>query len=539
MSRAGVAAVAVALVFLLAVPSGRAALPTSGTSFTYQYNTYLQNGGGNYSGYSEQQTSTYTYHVRSVVGDNVTMDGSGSWQFSNSTTSYGGSWSEQFAYSDVTRLYTDGFDVLGNYTKPYVWFWIPTGLAVGQTLGILDENFTVVSLASTTWLWVFPPTPRVGVELDASGGFLRNDVYGVYDATYTDQYWFDPSSGFIIAEEYHEHDAGAFGSFDWVEQVFVTSATYALPIDYGQLVAAYLGIPGLFVAVIVAIRIYKAGPRPVGWSGPDGPHRVIVRRVRSARRVPAAVGDSPLTGTPYLRSTVRRALGLKNRAYVALGPSGVAGYYIFDRTAGVGSMAAVHPKILQTFQQMHKAKLVFVELPPGTDPTPPKGSIEVERFDVLELRNVRPVPYDPVRIRPLAPSQLGSALAMIREAMPVPGEDRNAVAAYEDGDLAFVCLGDMGEIVGAAMATVEGDEALLYGLTVSAESRGRGFGAQLTAARLTALAALGVRRVRVEIGRHNPAPRAIARRLGFEPIGTTIFFAPAQAIQRDVGPRGG
>jgi ribosomal protein S18 acetylase RimI-like enzyme len=526
--RWGALFVLVGLIFggLLPLGIGRAAVPTSGTNFTFQDNYQITNGGGNYSGYSESQNAQYHYTVLSIVGDNVTVNGSGSYQWTNSTSSGSGNWAETFAFSAVTRLYTSGFDVLGSYPNASVWFWIPTGLSEGQGVRILDTNFTVVSLASTVWLTYFPPVPRIGVELMASGSYTRDDVYGVYTATFTDRYWFDPTSGFVIGEYYTEQDNGAGGSFDYDEQLFVTQASYPLPLDYVQLVGAYVGLPAIPVGAILSVRWYRSGPRRVRLTTGSPPARASARRVRRLRRLPPKSLPETLSASPFLVAGARRALALKNPFFVAQSGDAAVGSYLYDPEIKTGAISASDPGVVRTFLSMRRPISLFLEFPPGVPVTLPKGYTEIDRLDVFELHDPKPVSFVEPRIVPLEnlPGRRLDDLFELADEVYGFSQRRTILQALADGDLAYELKneGD-GGMAGFAFAMVDGDDAMLYGLTIRPGLRGLGLGNAFTAARLSTLAALGVKRVRVEISKTNFASRRIARRYGFVPVGEIVF----------------
>lgn len=521
---------------LTSAPTRAAAVPADGQWFQYDYNIYLNNGVGNYSGYSEQETSHYRYDVQSVSGTTVRMYGSGSWSWSNSTgTTEGGSWAQNFVFDSGTRLYAGSYDVLGNYSSPYIWFWVPPSLAVGDTVPILDENLTVTSLSSTVWLQNFPPTPRVGIELQGSGEYLRNDVYGVFDASWTDQYWFDPSTGFVIAEYYTETDSSPVGGFQWQEQVFTTSASFPIALDYAQLLAVYVGIPLIPIALFTTFYVRRNGPRRVRHPAPSS-GRPVARRVRRLGRLGDAKMPPAASYAPFVRTAVRRALGLRDPVYLARSGSTIEGIYTYDHADRIGSIVATDPAVVRTFLSMRKPANCFIELPPGTPnvllpPATPLGT-----FDVYELAPVVPLPYDAETIRPMLPTDFPAVLAITNRVYDVP-QPRQLVEAVSDGDLAFVAVVD-NVLLGYALATVGDGGALLYGLTIAEEGRGQGLATGLVAARLSALAALGVPKARMEIVEGNAAPRHLAQRFGFQRVGSIVYFnvRPTKAVQAERRP---
>src|SRR5207245_3295463 len=86
--------------------------------------------------------------------------------------------------------------------------------------------------------------------------------------------------------------------------------------------------------------------------------------------------------------------------------------------------------------------------------------------------------------------------------------------------------------LGFGFATVVGTVARLHTLTVDAPYRAQGIGTQIMNARLSALAALGVDRVILEISRKNVASMRVATRAGFVPFRESVYYPRSP----DAGP---
>jgi ribosomal-protein-alanine N-acetyltransferase len=97
-------------------------------------------------------------------------------------------------------------------------------------------------------------------------------------------------------------------------------------------------------------------------------------------------------------------------------------------------------------------------------------------------------------------------------------------SSFEGGDLGFVAVSGP-RVVGFGFATIVGTIARLHTLTVSADQRARGLGTEIMKARLSALAALGVERVLVEISKNNTASMRIATRVGFAAVGESVYYS--------------
>ncbi|MCI4320984.1 MAG: GNAT family N-acetyltransferase [Thermoplasmata archaeon] len=519
---------------LVAPARADSAAVTPGQWFAFDYDIYLDNGVGNYSGYTEQTLEHYRYHVVSVVGSNVTLFGSGNWQFSNNSGGSGsGSWSETFSYSSATRLYLWGFDVFGNYSKPAIWFWVPTPLANGQVLPILDDNFTVRAQSTDVWGGL-PPIPRQGIQLETTGSFVRTDSYGNFNANWDDTYWFAPSSGFVLAETYVEQDSNSAGDgFRWRELATVTSASYLIPYDWAALLAVYAGIPATVAGALVSIRWYHRGPRHVRPTPPRTGPSVTVRRVRNVTKYLALPTATASPYGPFLPLIVRRARQRKCPVWVATDGTRLVGVMVREREARVSALFTSDPAIAKLFRSMNRSRGFFAELPPSAW-VPPAQS--VDRFSVLTLSPVpAPTSADP-SVRPMRPEDLAAVLVLAKAVYTIP-EPKWLRQAFDDGDLGFTAW-DGSELVGFAFATVAGDDAILHTLTVDRRYRGQGYGHALMAARLSALAALGVQRALVEISVRNVASLAVARAFGFAKIGETTYYSrkPKRAVPVDRRP---
>lgn len=539
--RGALLGVAVAMALGLCLP-GAAALPVReatasgpqpGEWFAYDYDIYLTNGVGNYSGYTEQTTEHYRYTIESVVGDNVTVFGHGTWTYTNNSGgNLAGGWTETFSFSESSRQYLWGFDVNGTYQNPSVWFWIPPTVHVGDRVRILDANYSVQSRSSDVW-YGFPPTPRTGIELTASGAQARKDQYGNFASSWTDNYWFDVATGLLIAERYTEHDSNPAGDgFDWQELASVTSSSYAIPLDWSVVVLVYGVLPSAIVAAFVGVRWYHRGPRRLRGSSPAGLGRVTVRRVRRPGRAASLPVASSSRYAQFLPLLLRRAALRKNPVWVAQAGNQLVGAMIRDREAKVAVLYTQDATLATLFRSMHRARDFFAELPPG----PWSGKAFVaDTFHVLERDSPRPLPDGTADIRPMTPDDLAWVLSMAGETYRIP-EPRWIRQALEDGDLAFTAW-TQGKAAGFAFATVAGTTALLHTLTVTPSARGQGLGRALSVARLNALSALGVERVLVDISTQNPPSLAIARELGFQSVGEVRYFSRRVRSARPVERR--
>src|SRR6059036_2173221 len=237
------------LIFALGTPLllsfiAAGAPPRTADFFEYNYNTYVDQGTDYYFGYSDKMISHARYTVQSVSGDLATVRGLGSWTFDGSDgTHQSGVTDVTPVFSVSTRRYVSGIDVNAS-ANATVWFWVSMPLAQGQTLRILDDVFMVISTDATVWNGIIPHRT---VQLQASGTYTRDDAYGIYAATYTDRYYFDPDSGYVVAESYEERDTNPSASFRFRAEISLTASSYSVPLDLIPFALVDLGVPAAAV----------------------------------------------------------------------------------------------------------------------------------------------------------------------------------------------------------------------------------------------------------------------------------------------------
>lgn len=525
---------AFALMLLSAAPAV-AGPPQANDFFEFDQTTRVNNGGGQYYGYEETTQSHYRYTVMSVSPTQATVQATGSWIFSNSTgSSLSGSDSYTPVFSLANRVYVSGIDV--HVTDPAtatVWFWISLPVTVGQTVQVLDEDLTVQSLSATYWIGA---VPHSAILLEGQGTYARNDVYGTYTATYTDQYYYDPNTGFIVAEHYTEDDQGSYqgspASFTNSTTLAVTASSYAVPLDLITLSLLYIGVPAAILLVIVGVIRVRRGPSKLKIGSGNQAAYVKIKRVRSQNELTGLTPDgSPFFG-PFLPIFAERSLAEGDPVVLALDERKIVGLALLDRESGMGSLFAAEDSVAKVLLKRVKMNDFFAD---GTIPGRILNAKEIDRFTILQVRNPQPTDYDASVVRPMTADDLPSVIAITQN---VYRERATAFirSSFNAGDLGYVAM-SRGVVVGFGFATVVGTAARLHTLTVAATERSRGLGTEIMNARLSALAALGVDRVIVEISRQNVASLRIATKTGFVPIGESIYYsrnpgsAPA-AMQR-------
>ncbi|HYM39841.1 MAG TPA: GNAT family N-acetyltransferase [Thermoplasmata archaeon] len=523
-------AVSLALVLLATAPA-IAGTPATGDFLEFDQKTTVGEGQGNYTGYTETTQSHYRYSVSSVAGNTVSVTGTGSWSYSNSL---GSSSSGSDVYHPVfplgTRKYLSGNDVVvSDPANATVWFWIPVPTAVGHVIQVLDEPLTVQSLSATYWIGA---VPHATILLQGTGSYNRDDVYGRFFATYTDKYYYDANTGFVVGEQYTEQDSDGFNGFVNSTTLTVTSSSYPVPLDLPTTALVYAGIPAaIIIAVVGVIRVRRGPSRLRIGSG----NQATYVRIRKAKRPADATGltpdGSPFFG-PFLPVFAERSIAEGDPVVLALDERKIVGLALLDRESGMGSLFATEDRVARVLMKRVKMRDFFAE---ATIPGRVLGAKEVDRFTILQLKGPQPLEYDTSVVRPMTAEDLGFVTFIAQEVYQSRAA-RFIQSSFQAGDLGFVALSN-GAVVGFGFAMVVGSVARLHTLTVKATERSRGLGTELTKARLSTLAALGVDRVIVEISRQNTASLQIARQVGFVPVGDSVYYsknppAAPSALQR-------
>jgi hypothetical protein len=236
--------------------------PRSGDFFNYSDTTTVNNGGGSYSGYTDQTQTTGMEKMNSVSGNNVSASYSYSFQYSNNQgLTNSSSSSGSYTWSSSIFTYLKGTDHQVGYSNPiYVWFAINPSLPAGGTFYALNTQFTVLSKNYSLQLPTQGNKYFQTIQAKGTGQYQRNDAYGQFTASYTWYEYFDPSTGYIIGYNYVEQDNGSYlgqaGSFTYTDNLYVTSTSYSLapgsppPTD---IAAVLLGLAPYFVLALIVI----------------------------------------------------------------------------------------------------------------------------------------------------------------------------------------------------------------------------------------------------------------------------------------------
>jgi L-amino acid N-acyltransferase YncA len=508
----------------LAAPSGE---PQVGDWFEYDYNTYLDNGYGEYYGYAETMRSHSRYEITQIQSGLVTVHRIGGWTWQGSDGSYDFSdFDTYFRFDLGTREYYNGeVDVDFPTIDPRVWFWIPPSIEDGSMVQVLDDTLFVTSHDSTIWNGWFP---YKSIALEISGTSARNDVYGNFNIDYWDNYYFDKRSGFIVAEEYNEWDYDYYGNtgFHWRESVMLTDSSFTVPYDPAQLLGVYIGIPlVVFGAIAVGWRAgfgprtykFKTGPAELRTS----PLKVRVKQIWSPKKLEGMEWAGSTYFAPLVPVFASRALNMLDPVVIAVSEGKVIGLAIKNRESAMGTVFAEDPRVAKALLKRLHLKHFFLDTKEENWNVP--GAVLVDAFDVLMLKGPRTESFDASRIRPMTETDLTTVTRIAQQVYK--GKAKRWIHhSFKGGDVGFVAV-DGGRVVGFAFATVAGKTARLHTLTVEPNHRSRGLGGDLMAARLNTLAALGVEEVLVEISRFNLPSISIARKVGFIKVGESAYIS--------------
>ena len=273
VARLAVLALLPALVLVVAPATSVPAvhyLPGAGDTFRFYETITVSDGAGNYTGYVETTAVNGTLNVTATHAngtenasydyvEHYTNDSGGNEAF----TAIG-----NFSFSATTFLYVQGTDDQSGYTNPYVWFFIDNSLAPGATFYLLNSRLSVDSRNTSFELGTGAGGWVSTIYADGAGSYGRDDSYGVFTATYDWKAYFDPSTGFVVAYVYTEHDSDGSGDgFLYTDTLRVESASYPLTPGTapagGSPTNALLeyAVIGAVVVVVLVVLVYALSRR--------------------------------------------------------------------------------------------------------------------------------------------------------------------------------------------------------------------------------------------------------------------------------------
>jgi len=488
-----------------------------GDYFEYKIHETLKNCEGAYYGYDEDTKGTGRYEVVEVEGDEVTVYYRWKWKYESDTDpSMSDSEVGQITFSRSTRMYLEGFDLdVSIPGEKAIWFWIDPEVERGETVRILDKNFKVTSLEATVWSdWL----PRVAIELTYRGRGSRDDDYGRYETTIEDKYYFDPESGYIIAERYEEpHDGyyqGDSADFDWIFDFDVTDSSYERRIDYVAFFIYIFVLPALICLTVYGIYY------PIRWAprtySTKKHGNIKIRRLRKLETLlPSSFDETTKHFSLFIDDMIKKALAARDRVVIASDGGEIIGVAIYHRDAKVGTVFALSTSVTEYLRKYVGAKDFFSETR-HKEKDKKKGA---DVYNIYETHKIfmkeveKPEPYDRNLIRQMRPEDIPEICKISKLAYKIRGK-RWFTTLMAQGDIAIVAEVD-DRVVGFAFATVADEHARLHSLTVDPAYRGKGIGKELMRARLNMVYHLGAVDALLEIADWNLPSLRISTTFGF------------------------
>lgn len=545
--------------------------PEVGTFFEYRLHTHVGNGGGAYEEYTDNTDSQGRYEFLVLEPDLASVHATYSWTYRSSEGDRDSGRQDRIAAFNLpNRTYRGPRTDLDDYddqeaTSLSVWFWVPPNLQVLQSIDILDQRFTVVSRDATVWVLGLP---RHAMELTSTGSFFRDDAYGQFTATWTDDYWFDLETGMFLRERYVEHDSGHWqgqaADFTLTSDVELTASSYEAPVHVVELAVFLSEVGGTLAFFTYAGYRLRWASRSTALQSKKYGGRAKVRRIKSADQIPLPAADKEqglhpgdnrwvleaegITKSfrPFLWNLARKGLMAGDRVAVATNSEGLHGLGIYSKDAKIATLFAEDTGVAETLRRFLGAKDFFSEwrhqVPKkilamarsyGTRMHDGDAYNLFETYKVLELDSFPDAPWDTGLVRPMTRDDLGTVAAIAKKVYKVRSK-RFVRSQFDAGDLGFVAHVD-GQIVGFAFATLEGAVGRLHMLTVLKDFRNRGIGRELLRARLAALRDLGARRAITEIAEWNLASLTLAQGHGFRPVGKMyVETARTKRVKRNI-----
>lgn len=530
--------------------------PSVDTFFEYEYVQWVDSCSGIYEGYTERTEAKGKYDVISWGPDEVSMTVVRSWTYSNNEGERdSGRFEGDFSFSLATRKYTSPEIDLDDplYTSQPAstlsqWLWIPPGIGQGESISILDQNWTVTKKDATLWSkWI----PRKVTEVTVRGSYFRDDDYGDFDYTYTDRLYYEKDSGMFFAERYEEWDEGLWhnqwAKFRYVIEIDVVRSSYDVEIDWLTMIFTYTSIAFLTIAISwgIGYMIYRGRWRTrkhdISLFVKDSSgyvaltkEKIVFRRVWKMKDYPHLDNNATDNFEPFLEHWTEKALLAKDRVAVAVSERyGLVGFALYNKEAKIGTILCKNTETTETLRSFVGCKDFFSEERHLIKPTKEMRKDRTlmkelkkvrneaynvfETHSVYELSTLEPVSYDTKLVRPIRTEDLPQVTALAKKIFRGRAK-RWMAACVNSGDLGYVAVAD-GLIVGFGFACVSGSHGRLHTLGVAKEYRGRGIGKELHLARLEAMRLMGVTRVIDEIADWNLASKRISTLSGFKRIG--------------------
>lgn len=233
-------------------------------SFTIQIGTHLNGLTRDYEDYVEDEFETRTYSVVHVDENRAEWEMSRIYSF---TSNEGGDFTDESEHSFIIDprdgSYLDGtFDgplgYLTYYTYDNIWFQIDPNLPEGSSVHILGYDYTVIG-QTTVFIDLVNAVDVIEVSIFGVSQTVSDYEYdpdGSFEMVFSERYFFDPTTGYIIMYEWSADCYTSVGNFEWSEVGYITTTSYE--IQYNQLattgrVILYLIMSFAFIGVVVGV----------------------------------------------------------------------------------------------------------------------------------------------------------------------------------------------------------------------------------------------------------------------------------------------
>ncbi|MEM2899940.1 MAG: GNAT family N-acetyltransferase, partial [Thermoplasmata archaeon] len=471
--------------------------PSKGDFFTYEAREYITNGEGGYADYNEEMKSSGRYEIVEVVGDEAIVHYSWSWTYTSDTepTAHA-SRDDRISFSRTTGEYISGFDLDENIPgRKNVWFWINPDVEIGDMVKILDKYYEVTGTRVTIWSKYLP---RTAIELTYYGTFRRDDTYGRFTATYTDKFYMDIETGYIIAERYEEHDEGYsegyYSEFDWIFEFDTIDSSYDRNLDYLLFSGVYILFPLCVIGLIYGVYYYvRWAPRRVTTMNYSD---LVIQKQKKGKPLPTLCGRTSQFFEPFIEDMINKAHTAGDRVAVATYNNYLIGLAIYHKDATENLRKYIGTK--DFFSEVRHKPItppnyfgIYGAFGYASYGYPKIPSAEQDAYNIYETHkilvkeNIEPEAYDSSIIRIMKKEDLPAVCELSKKVYRIKGE-KWFNALLKHGDLGLVAVID-GKIVGFAFATLVNEYARLHSLTVDPAYRSRGIGKELSRARLNML----------------------------------------------------
>ncbi len=510
--------------------------------FDYTYNWDIVGTGGWYLGYSENFRANGHYEI-DYSGSVASVSCVIIWTFQSwlegyLEENYGGTDHYSFTYSLINGQYLSPGDQEYNATGLNVWFYIPGGIQT-ENYSMLSETYEFVG---DGLIWSGHLMPFTGKRLTSAGQYLRDDVYGQFEATYTIDDYFTPE-GYIIGEVLHEEDVGSSSGYDSEfmldSYVFVTSSSYLRPFCIWMYLLVYW-FPLLFFAIIfyVVYEHYRWKSRVVRAEGKK--QEVVIER-----KMPGGLEFS--VDSPYSEMILTYLSRAKIQGKIIVSAHNqeqLKGIGFIEPNGKVGTFFGKYSEDLIAYTKVKYAHAELSRL---------IGFKTIEKYDVFKIEYLQgmDVHYDANLVEPATDQDLDAIMKLIANEDSGTSKKKDAKWVIEAAKSDIIVMatvpskeewvkGILTEILkrnykrpeiyldrvllGVGFATPGKETGWLYGLYVHPAFRNKGIGRAIVNARLSILKELGCNSIITEIAEWNSPAKNIYDDFDVQKLGNVTLF---------------